>query len=266
MKLCRWLLQQCRDRGVRLYQPATVLSVGTDLRSSELASVRIAETTSSTETDIPCTRLIITAGAWSSGVFKSLFPHSDMTLPISSLAGHSLVVKCRRWPAASEDDDRQGCHAVYTTDPAGFSPELFSRVGGHIYVAGLNSSTMPLPDLATAREISSSSIAQLRRTAADLLGTGLGGDEDEDDGVETVREGLCFRPITPWGTPVVSRISDEHLGAGVATRPGADGGVFLAAGHGPWGISQGLGTGKVLAEMVQGRRPLSADVSALALR
>ena len=46
-----------------------------------------------------------------------------------------------------------------------------------------------------------------------------------------------------------------------ATRPG--GGVFVATGHGPWGVALSLGTGRVVAEMVLGRKT-SVDVGVLA--
>jgi glycine/D-amino acid oxidase-like deaminating enzyme len=42
-------------------------------------------------------------------------------------------------------------------------------------------------------------------------------------------------------------------------------GVYVATGHGPWGISLSLGTGLVVAELAQGR-PLSADISELGLK
>lgn len=79
-----------------------------------------------------------------------------------------------------------------------------------------------------------------------------------------MRKALCFRPVTPSGEPIISRIPDRDLGIAVGTRPGADGGVYLAAGHGPWGISLSLGTGLVLAEMAQGRA-VSADIGNLTL-
>lgn len=61
----------------------------------------------------------------------------------------------------------------------------------------------------------------------------------------------------------MGRIPDENLG-NTTTRGGADGGVWLATGHGPWGISLSLGSGKVMAEMIQGR-PISVGVSGLML-
>ncbi|KAK1768805.1 FAD dependent oxidoreductase [Phialemonium atrogriseum] len=256
LELSQFLLQECLNSGVQLHHPATALSVRTDAVRGELASIRIAATQSSTETDIPCTRVIIAAGAWSAQVFETLFRHSQLKLPILSLAGHSLVVASPRWTKELED---AGCHAVFTTSGPGYSPEIVSRIGGNIYIAGLNSSAIPLPEPAGPAKAQEASIARLKQSANELLGSDAGHDD-----LEILREGLCFRPVTPSGKPIISRIPDEHLGIGVNTRAGADGGVYVAAGHGPWGISLSLGTGMVLAEMAQGRT-LSADVSALGL-
>lgn len=219
-----------------------------------LSSVRIASTSDSTETDIPCTRLVVAAGAWSGQVFSTLFPQSKLKLPISSLAGHSLVVRSPRWLSSHEE---QGCHAVFTTDAAGYSPELFSRIGGEIYVAGLNSSSIPLPKLATDSQIDEESIATLKTTATRLLGV-----PGKEDDLEIVRTGLCFRPVTDRGTPILGRVPEKTLGGGISTRE--RGGVWIGAGHGPWGICLSLGTGKCLAEMVEGRKT-SADVRGLGL-
>jgi glycine/D-amino acid oxidase-like deaminating enzyme len=254
--LCRFLLKECVKRGVKLHHPAKPISVATDGKG-ELAGLRIADTNSSVETELACSRLIITAGSWTGQVFETLFPRSQLQIPIKSLAGHSLVLKSPRWHAGLEVD---GCHAIFTTHNEGFCPEMFSRLGGHIYFAGLNASTLPLPDAAAGKATPyPENLAQLRQAAKEILGAGTGAEDD----LEIVREGLCFRPVTSWGMPIVSRIRDQDLGAGMATKGGAEGGVFVAAGHGPWGIAMSLGTGVVLAEMVQGRK-LSADVSALA--
>lgn len=249
------MLQKCLDAGVRLHQPATAISIQTDVRN-EVSSVCIADTQTSTETDVPCTRIIITAGAWSRQVFSTLFPTSSLELPVSSLAGHSLVVRSPRW---TKEHEAQGCHALFLAEQPGYSPEIFSRVGGQIYLAGVNSAEEPLPELASDSKsrVSKAAIARLRETACGLLG-------ETDAELDVVREALCFRPATDSGLPIVDRIADRHLGPNVSTRPGSDGGIYLCAGHGPWGISQSLGSGKCLAELVQGRT-LSADISRLGL-
>ncbi|KAL0468650.1 FAD dependent oxidoreductase [Neurospora intermedia] len=256
-RLCRFLLGEAEGRGVKVSKGTEAVEV---LRDGEgvIRGVRLKDVMTGEEREVKCSRIIITAGCWSGQVWEKLFGATSETvkrLPVTSLAGHSLVVKSPRWAGAV---DGEGCHAVYTSHAA-FSPEIFSRVDGQIYFAGLNSAAVPLPSVAEGSTVQTGSIELVKQAARELLGSG---DDGEDD-LEVVREGLCFRPVTPWGLPIVARVPDEHLGGGIRTKPGAEGGVFLATGHGPWGISMSLGTGIVMSELVQGR-PLSADISALA--
>ncbi|RYP77526.1 hypothetical protein DL771_001099 [Monosporascus sp. 5C6A] len=263
LRLSQHLLRKCLDSGVHLHHPARAISVQTDVRE-ELTSVRIADTRSGAETDVPCARVVVAAGAWSPLAFAALFPAASLALSITSIAGHSLVARSPRWTG---NNLQEGCHAVFLTSAPGYSAEIFSRADGDIYVTGLNSAAEPLPPLPTdaRRGIRKSDIALLRATAREVFGAHEGGGDDHaNDRIEVLREGLCFRPVTARGTPILGRIPDRCLGPAVKTRPGPEGGVFLASGHGPWGISQSLGTGKVMAEMMQGR-PLSADVSRLGL-
>lgn len=86
---------------------------------------------------------------------------------------------------------------------------------------------------------------------------------------QVISSGLCHRPVTSGGKPIIAKIKDEVLGLKAnkndVTREGNNGGgVFVAAGHGPWGISMSLGTGKVMAEMILGMKT-SADVSRLGI-
>ncbi|KLJ07246.1 hypothetical protein EMPG_17264 [Blastomyces silverae] len=111
-------------------------------------------------------------------------------------------------------------------------------------------------------------VALVRKTTVTLMGKAdpdvasrdAEGDANIDD-LEVVREALCFRPWTESGRPIVARLGDWALGSGGVSPSG---GVFMAAGHGPWGISMSLGTGKVMAEMIRGVTT-SADVSGLGL-
>lgn len=219
----------------------------------ELSRIHLLNTATKTESSLDCATILIAAGAWSPTVFSTLFPASKRKLPLSSLAGHSLIVRSSSWP----DGNEQGCHAVFTTEESGYSPEIFSRASGEIYVAGVNSSVIPLPDLPGESTINEDDIRTLEKTAQRILVT------DKDKNLEIVRKGLCFRPVTERGTPILGRIPDEDLG-GIKTRHDSEGGIWLAAGHGPWGISMALGTGKVMAEMMQGE-PTSASVRGLGL-
>lgn len=230
--------------------------------------------------DIPCDSLVIAAGCWTPRVYRTLFPNAGRIPRVTALAGHSVVLKSERWrppgAAAAEDASNAGdgdadkgsssassdsvkrsaktastprrvCHAIFTGDSAGYSPELFSRLTGDIWLGGLNSASLPLPTLASDVAPEPDALATLLRTARALLGPAT-----------LVRAGLCWRPVAPTGRPVLARVHDADLGDG-ARVPG---GVFVATGHGPWGISLSLGTGWVVAEMVLGRET-SVDVRAL---
>ncbi|MCJ1281380.1 hypothetical protein MMC26_000699 [Xylographa opegraphella] len=253
LRLSRFLLSTCLERGVQLHQPCQPMTVNND-SEGKISSVIIASSANpEKQISIPCSRLIITAGAWTPRVFQTLFPKSRKTIPITSLAGHSLLIRSPRWNIGDETKGRGGCHAVFTTDETGYSPEIFSRVGGEIYIAGLNSATLPLPERATDREIDEKSIGVLKATAKRLLGK-----HDGDDDLEILREGLCFRPVGEKGAPIVGKVDEGLLGMKLNC------GVWIAAGHGPWGISLSLGTGKVMSEMVE-RRQTSANVRKLGL-
>ena len=223
LRLCRFLVTECMSRGVKLHQPCRPNSL---IRSSsgDLSSVDIINTATQEKKSIQCTKLVLTAGAWTAEVYRTLFPESKTKLPITSLAGHSLVVQSPHWPPPklddTEDDNpfvRQDCHAVFTSDAeAGYSPEIFSRMpDGHIYLAGLNSSTYPLPKVASERVVDPESVAVLKKTAQKLLG----------DESEVIRESVCWRPVAKKGVPMICDLASK-----------GERDVYLAAGHGAWGI------------------------------
>ena len=62
-------------------------------------------------------------------------------------------------------------------------------------------------------------------------------------GIASARIGahrVCARPLSMDGRPLVGRV------------PGVDG-LWVAAGHGPWGISTGPASGRLIADLVDGR-------------
>ena len=133
-----------------------------------------------------------------------------------------------------------------------------------IYVAGLNSSTLPLPELATDLHKDEKAQKQLQEVTVRLSGASKEGASISENDLEVVREGLCFRPVAPTGNPILCRINDEKFGKRTSGME-KGGGIFVAAGHGPWGISMSLGTGKVMSELMMGDET-SADIGGLGIR
>ena len=175
---------------------------------------------------------------------------------IGSLSGASIVIRSKRWQPPEADADH--LNALFLSKPAeGFMPEVFSRTGGEIYLAGLNDPSIPLPSPSAYSLPSSDSIDRLVNVAKFLCDTdsnkvhGIGAD------FEVVSRGLCFRPTTPKGTPVIGQIPLRSGGL-----YGKNFRLWVGSGHGPWGICMSLGTGMVLSQMVLGRKA-SANVSKL---
>ncbi|QYT04564.1 DadA Glycine/D-amino acid oxidases (Deaminating) [Trichoderma simmonsii] len=247
LRFCKFLLEKVKAAGVHIHNPATASRIETD-EAGKLSGVVVCRGEASEETVIPATRVLLAAGCWTPHVFHDLFKNRYyVDVPIESLGGHSVVVKA---PGAVTT-----CHSVYTT-MGQLSPEVYSRPDGVIYVAGVNHASIPLPKPTVKAVTFNESIDKLKDIARRLIATPNGED------LEIVREGLCFRPITKRGTPYIARLPEEKLGEDFRSAEQSPGGVFIASGHGPWGISLSLGTGKVVAEMMSGK-PLSADISSL---
>ncbi|KAF4222293.1 hypothetical protein CNMCM5878_005575 [Aspergillus fumigatiaffinis] len=248
LRLARFLLESSLSRGVKLHNPAKATSVIADQVSGVITGVKIINLDTQTEYTLPCTNIIICAGPWTPQVYHELFPSSRLSIPITPLAGYSLVV---RSPRHTLQDERvtyaSRSHAVFTTHPdsCGFCPEIFSRQGGEIYIAGLNDMHIPLPAQAedSCKLMDQNEMERLKKAAVHLMGALAEGNVELPDGIankndlEILREGLCFRPVSAHGVPFVTRVDDHLLG------------------HGPWGISLSLGTGKVIAQMVEGVEP-----------
>ncbi|KAL6244330.1 hypothetical protein RBB50_008572 [Rhinocladiella similis] len=278
-ELCEFLCEESKSRGVRIHLSTTATAILTD-NERILSRLRLESSADGggTETiEIECGKIVLTAGAWTPRVFKTLFPRSKTRIPVSPLAGYSLAVKSPRYPHPFVDTEKRNigggednwlCYAIYCAPGRywSYSPEAYARLARdgqtEIWIGGVNDSSLSLPKLApdVKKLMNPKSIEGLRKTTVQLAGLASEGDDLNQDDLETVREGLCFRPVSTSGIPIIGEIPEKHLGE---TRVG-DGGVWIASGHGPWGISLSLASGLVMSEMLQGKKP-SADIRALGL-
>jgi glycine/D-amino acid oxidase-like deaminating enzyme len=263
LRLCEFMMEACRARGVQIHFPAEVVSVSKDEQGTAVG-ISLLSDGCNVPIGIGCKNIVISSGAWTPAVFKRLFPKSTISVPISPLAGYSLLIQSPRHSLQDENLYGRG-HAIFSapTKAYAWAPEIFSRKGREIYIAGLNDPKLTLPERATGAIIEDEAIAELKRVAIHLMGRAAS-DEDQvtENDLEITREALCFRPVAKRGTPIITKVSDIDLGED--TKSPFCGGVFIAAGHGPWGISLSLGSGKVVAEMIRGEKT-SADISQLSL-
>ena len=187
---------------------------------------------------------------------------------------------------------------MFTTSASeGFSPEVFGRMlpftpqgeathapdgGRDIYLAGLNSSDISLPNNATevetAPELHDPHIVSLLRVAERIFSLAPAANNltvaatKESNTLEVLRTGLCHRPVTSNGRPILTQIGIRHYAPHMAsradeaafdsgTKDDQKGGLYVCAGHGPWGISLSLGSGKVCADLILGQAETAVYLS-----
>ena len=125
-----------------------------------------------------------------------------------------------------------------------YSPEFYPRPDGEVYVCGLAENPLTSTDLVNSNNVAvtQGSCEKIKRFA-DLVSTSL------KDGEVTCSQ-ACYLPLTHDGLPVIGSVP------GVA-------GLFVAAGHGCWGILNSPATGKALADLiVHGQSQISLEAFA----
>ena len=175
-------------------------------------------TDDNSSTTVTANTIIVTTGPWT----PKLLPE----IPISTSRAHSIViVPPVQLPA-------QAIFFSYASaNRTAMEPELYSRPSS-VYICGPTDSRHPLPDYARDVQALDRQTSALETFAA-AISTRLEGN--------VVRRQACYLPFHDRGFPAIgwNRPSSTN-GAG----------VFLAAGHGVWGISLAPGTGKIVADMI----------------
>ncbi|EXJ79545.1 hypothetical protein A1O3_07824 [Capronia epimyces CBS 606.96] len=288
-ELCEWLLQQCQAHGVQILLGTEVRGLVRDGRGQVVGveaerrerhpqggSGRSRRKTGQIgeKLFVPARDIVVSAGCWTPSVYHTLVG-SPIPIGIRPLPGYSIVVRCPRYHRPimwlhDQGQEIEACHSIFCPPTSGwtYSPEAMARMTRagipEIYVAGLNSEQTPLPRLAShsRRLMDPSKMRDLKRTAVALTGrrpqtgTDAVGTVSPEDDLEVVREALCFRPVSESGIPIISRVAEVETSGG--------GGLYVASGHGPWGITLSLGTGMVVSQLLRGIAP-SVSVDAFAL-
>lgn len=272
-QLCEWLIETCQKRGVQIHTKCEASGI---IKSPDgkIAGVKVLKDCEVFEKH--CENIVIAAGPWTPTAFKKLFPTSKVDIPVRQLAGYSITVRSPRLSKpildpTKGDKPTSMSHAVYCapTEHWNFAPEVFSRISSdgrpELWAGGVNDSSLSLPETADGVAALKNKEMEEELKAAMIAMTGLSneGDNLNINDLEIVKQGLCFRPVSNNGHPVLSQIAAKSLGRDMLMPEG--GGVYIASGHGPWGISLSLGTGKVIAELLLHQKP-SANVSRLTLR
>ncbi|KAN0063756.1 hypothetical protein ACQY0O_003806 [Thecaphora frezii] len=253
-KLTQHLVDRAREAGVKTLFGTRAIGLEFD-DAGKVKGVRVApveagdgHTDGNGERTIEATDLVLAAGPWTGSLVTTLFPRKLMPPHLKSAASidgsraHSVVLASA--PAHPLSADCLFTDMAYGSGgrKAG-APELYCRPDGTAYVCG-GSDDVPLPDLAESVGFDAQKIEALIEQSKVLAPDSL----DVDRGAKVMARQACYLPISNrTGNPIV----------------GGKEGVYVAAGHSCWGITNSLGTGKVMAELILEGKVTSANIRAL---
>lgn len=236
------MAQLAEEKGVNI-----VLGSVTDIDRSggSVKSVTYKDKETSESHTIPSTDIIIAAGPWT----RSIYPPA----PISAMRAHSVTIKSKTPISA---------YALFTeiSLPPTFgrtdtfvkskrshskqvTPEIYARPGDEAYACGEGDTLVPLPKT-TADVVTDQSRCQ------DIIDYVSSISDELRNGEVTARQ-ACYLPNVQAAT------------GGPLIGPTGVKGLLLAAGHTCWGIQNGPGTGKVIAELVLDGKAQSANIAGL---
>ena len=257
-----WLTAQCLKLGVEIHTGSKVVDAA--LSSGKSVQAVACLTKDSKTISITCDKLLIACGPWTPTVYKTLFPSSPIDLQPTTNAGDWIVCK-------------SPCPMVRTTVAyvslaalMGEKLEFAARNDGTIWVCGRRNFTASLPPQGLNAKPDDNLIEELLDHARKWLASECSCVDKHSDELQLVDKGRAFRPATKSGLPVMSQVvvSDLTSDTITATQGSTEepsSGVFICWGHGSYGLTLGMGTGKVMSQLMRGEKP-DLDLSPFSLK
>lgn len=249
-----WLYKECSRYGVE-FRMSTQAVRANLFSSNQLVSLDLASD-SERQTTIRLDNLILAAGPWTPTLFKKLFPDSSIDMEPVIDAGDWIVFKNPKPTSA------KSIAAVYLDDIVGEKLEFAGRNDHTIWATGERSRIGAVPKLGQTPEPDQVSLDKLHANAVTFLKHEQGGDHE----LHVLSQGRSYRPTTRTGMPIIAGVPAGRLSTGGSVRPlnSVRKSVFINSGHGSHGLLLGMGSGKLMSQMLLGEKT-DIDVSKMAL-
>ncbi|KAL8835396.1 MAG: hypothetical protein Q9170_003324 [Blastenia crenularia] len=253
----QWLTAQCFKLGVEIKTNLKVIYA--DLSPENRIQAVVCLRKNLTTIRIDCTQLLLACGPWTPIVYKMLFPSSPIQLQSSTNAGDWIVCKnpCPTTQKTIAYVSFQGILAEKL--------EFAGRNDGTIWVCGRRDFTAPLPPPGQNAEPDERLIEELFGRAQTLLNSKCRCTRKHDDELQLLSKGRAFRPATQSGLPIMSEVTPSDLTSYPAQGSSSSSGVFVCWGHGSYGLTLSMGTGKLMGQLMCGEKP-DLDLSLFSLR
>ncbi|KAJ1736377.1 hypothetical protein LPJ72_001463 [Coemansia sp. Benny D160-2] len=190
-------------------------------------------------TDIPADKVVVACGAWATSCLRweAFRDVSASQIPIQGLRVHYLLAKPKEpIPAQAVFAEING--TVYSGEDA---IEIYPRPDGSVFVCGeaLDDPEMP-PHNPFEPVYSKRATGRLKQIVSDV---------SPALSFDVIQYGLaCHLPVHARGIPVISKVPSSK-------------GLYIAAGHGCWGILNGPATGMAVSELLLNGESTTLDLS-----
>ncbi|KAL8819935.1 MAG: hypothetical protein Q9223_001737 [Gallowayella weberi] len=230
-----WLYEQCLHYGVEFRIDSQVVSA--DLSSNnEIVSIGITSDGQKSSV-LACNKIVLATGSWTPAVFKKLFPDSSVKL--------EPVISAGEWFVFENPEPDSEIAAAYFDDIVGEKLEFAGRNDHTIWVTGVKTDNGTVPDLGEVPKPDPASLAKLKAYSDNIL-------KHPQNGLRVISQGRSYRPENRRQVPVIAGIPASQLSAS-RHRDGKTS-VYINLGHGSYGVTLGMGSGKVMSQLVLGKK------------
>lgn len=255
----QWLTGQCLAMGVEILTGLNMadVSLSPEDRVQSVTCTKKDQTT----VDMACDQILLACGPWTPGVFERLFPSSPLRLQWTTDAGDWIICK------SSCPTTQTSTAYVSFANLAGHKMEFSGRSDGTIWACGRRNFTADLPVPGQVDEPDGELIEELSSYARKWLHWGCNCAGTDTVEFQILSKGRAFRPATKSGLPIISEVSRARLSSddGGSRQAGdSSSGVFVCWGHGSYGLTLGMGSGRLMSQLMYGDKP-DLDLSLFSL-
>lgn len=243
--LGRWLYNQCVALGIEFRMNSQAVSARLS-DHNRLQALSLMDKNGKQST-LKCDNLVLAAGPWTPVLFKTLFPQAIIKIEAAIDAGDWIIFR------SPEQRSATSIAAVYFDEIVGEKLEFAGRNDQKVWATGEKSQIGTLPKPGDAPEPDEKALLNLLANATRFLKYKQG----DEPGLHIIKQGRSFRPETPSRLPVITAVPGCKLNTQDTTLPSDDRrpSVFINSGHGSYGVTLGMGSGKVMSQIIMGSKP-----------
>lgn len=195
---------------------------------------------------LSCNKLVLAAGPWTPTYSKQLFPDSVLNLQPTIDAGDWVLME------NSNVQTSKTIACVFFDDIVGEKLYYAGRNDETIWVCGQRNHTEKLLPPEAEHEPDEGLISRLMKYSQGFIHFSEDVDAVKSSTMQILETGRAFRASTASGLPFITGVPVGRLSP---LKHGKETGVFICYGHGSYGMSLGMGSGKLMAQVIQGVEP-----------